>query len=499
MILPLITQILTSSLKTITSGAAQQRCATDVPAAMTARSSNLRAMRTRTVRFGLVFGLLQTFALSYSFGDITTIGVVSEESNTYYPDDFVGYSSSAQLDVPAPKGTFTQDFNTLGEVVWTVTWQAPAGHVIEIAPPAGWENGSLYVQFQAGLSGGVSHYDTTPTLTLYGESGDSLGSYTGSSHYMMVRPTSANTVNAVCSWDLTMGNTYRASAISLTTTVPAGINDNINAAIGTFNLGGYLSAYSATPADPGQWISIVAITPSDISVKDSAKTDLTSGSSTVELLLNEGGPSLPFDFLIANNGHLDLTGVSVSISGPDAADFTLTTAPAATVQWFSEFPFTVTVTAGTLGEKNATLSITSNDADENPFSIALIARTLQATTLDSDSDGMSDAAEYQLRELGFDWQVTQLDLVSTLMDHASKAGLYSTSEVQAIHAPAPVIARDEATGKFTLTMDWKKATDLSTFLDFPVTSPEVSVNAQGDIEFEFSAPEDAAFFKVDVE
>ena len=209
------------------------------------------------LRGPIVSGLLLLAAgIPCSFGAISTLGTVSEETNTYY--DLFGSSSTARINVPSPQGTFTQDFSTLGEEVWTVSWQAPAGQFIEIAPPSGWDSGNLLVEFQAGLSGGVSHYDTAPTLTLIGESGDSLGTYTTGS-YMMVRPTSANTVNARAWFDLTPGSNYRVTGISLSTTVPAGINENINAAINTFHIWGSLSSGASGLTDPGQWVSLQGI------------------------------------------------------------------------------------------------------------------------------------------------------------------------------------------------------------------------------------------------
>lgn len=46
-------------------------------------------------------------------------------------------------------------------------------------------------------------------------------------------------------------------------------------------------------------------------------------------------------------------------------------------------------------------------------------------------------------------------------------------------------------------MDWEKSTNLSDYFDFPAPPNGVSVNAQGDIEFEFTSPENAAFFRLE--
>lgn len=101
--------------------------------------------------------------------------------------------------------------------------------------------------------------------------------------------------------------------------------------------------------------------------------------------------------------------------------------------------------------------------------------------------------------MGFDWQIPQQERVNSLNAGANAAGLYFPAQVQALHSGVPLISRNPATGLFKLTMDWKKATDLTNFSDFPAAQAEVSVNAQGDIEFEFSSPDSAAFFRVEAE
>jgi sulfatase modifying factor 1 len=48
---------------------------------------------------------------------------------------------------------------------------------------------------------------------------------------------------------------------------------------------------------------------------------------------------------------------------------------------------------------------------------------------DSDADGLSDNAEYRLRDLGFNWQVAQTSLVATLLENAEAAGLYTSDSI----------------------------------------------------------------------
>ncbi len=106
----------------------------------------------------------------------------------------------------------------------------------------------------------------------------------------------------------------------------------------------------------------------------------------------------------------------------------------------------------------------------------------------------------RLAALGFNWQFEADAFVNTLYANANGAGLFTTSQVQARHTGTPLISCNPATGKFKLTMDWKKSTNLTDFLDFPAPpGSAVSINPQGDIEFEFPSTDNAAFFRIEME
>lgn len=152
----------------------------------------------------------------------------------------------------------------------------------------------------------------------------------------------------------------------------------------------------------------------------------------------------------------------------------------------------------TAGILSATLEIASNDADENPFLIQLTGRTLSYTE-DSDGDGLSDAAEFDMAALGFDWQVSQPELVDVLFANANGANLYRLDQVQALNVNTPLISRDPATGRFKLTLGLRKSTNLADEVPFPMTPAQTAINVDGELEFEFDGSEDAAFFRVGAE
>jgi alpha-tubulin suppressor-like RCC1 family protein len=79
-------------------------------------------------------------------------------------------------------------------------------------------------------------------------------------------------------------------------------------------------------------------------------------------------------FTIENTGLgvLNLTGSPfVTVTGSHAADFTIISAPAATVVSGGSTTFQVTFDPGAVGVRTATLSIDSNDGDENPFNYSI--------------------------------------------------------------------------------------------------------------------------------
>src|ERR1043165_4634347 len=83
------------------------------------------------------------------------------------------------------------------------------------------------------------------------------------------------------------------------------------------------------------------------------------------------GTTASLSFTILNTGNADLTGLGITIDGPDSALFTLTVLPFAPVPGPGFATFTVQFSPTALGAASAVLHIASNDANENPFDINL--------------------------------------------------------------------------------------------------------------------------------
>ena len=106
-----------------------------------------------------------------------------------------------------------------------------------------------------------------------------------------------------------------------------------------------------------------AITNGDVTPITSDGTDF--GSNTVSSGYTD------HTFTITNSGAATLHVSGVSTSGAQAADFLLISVPATSVDAGQTTTFIIRFTPGTLGARNATLHVTSDDADEGDYTFAV--------------------------------------------------------------------------------------------------------------------------------
>lgn len=148
-----------------------------------------------------------------------------------------------------------------------------------------------------------------------------------------------------------------------------------------------------------------------------------------------------------------------------------------------------------IAQGNTLVTLTATDAAGRTASTAFNVLVVTYTQ-DTDGDGLNDGPEVQMAALGFNWQVAQPDLVNALHTGANGAGLYTTSQIQALNVDTPLIQRNPTTGIFKLTIGVQKSTDLQNFTPFPMTAPQTLINPQGKLEFHFTAPGNTEFFRV---
>ncbi|WP_243471520.1 LamG-like jellyroll fold domain-containing protein [Winogradskyella sp. MH6] len=118
-------------------------------------------------------------------------------------------------------------------------------------------------------------------------------------------------------------------------------------------------------------------------------------------------------FIIENSGFADLNIGSISISGSNAADFSVTSSPSAVVTGGSSTTLEITFNPSATGDRNATITIVNDDSDENPYNfsirgtgyngIACDSYSLHSATFESGLDGWTSGGVDASRENNATW------------------------------------------------------------------------------------------------
>ena len=77
-------------------------------------------------------------------------------------------------------------------------------------------------------------------------------------------------------------------------------------------------------------------------------------------------------FTVFNTGALSLTLAAATITGADAGSFSITTAPTSPLASNTSTTLVITFDPSTIGVKNALVTIPNNDANENPYTFAIL-------------------------------------------------------------------------------------------------------------------------------
>jgi hypothetical protein len=108
---------------------------------------------------------------------------------------------------------------------------------------------------------------------------------------------------------------------------------------------------------------------------DSSGCNLTDNQSKIQLgnvKINKIGASRIFT--IKNSGNATLSSLSIRKAGKQTADFQIGKLSKTSIPAGGTATFTVNFKPKAKGIRNATIAISSNDADENPFDIILTGR-----------------------------------------------------------------------------------------------------------------------------
>jgi Abnormal spindle-like microcephaly-assoc'd, ASPM-SPD-2-Hydin len=109
----------------------------------------------------------------------------------------------------------------------------------------------------------------------------------------------------------------------------------------------------------------------EISTEQPLLTNLPTGGTKAFGTIVLGSP-VSLVFTIKNTGTANLNGLTITKSGADEAEFTVTSSPTSPIAApTGSTTFTVQFNPATSGAKTAAIHIANNDKDENPFVINL--------------------------------------------------------------------------------------------------------------------------------
>jgi hypothetical protein len=144
---------------------------------------------------------------------------------------------------------------------------------------------------------------------------------------------------------------------------------------GNVYVAGYSVATWGTPENPyaGDFDAFaVKLGKPEINIKYDA-TNIPDGGS-YDFGSHETGTDTDVTFTIENTGTINLTLTTpLSLGGADAGQFSIQEQPTSPVLASGNTTFTIRFTPTSLGSKTASLSISNNDTDENPYNLTLTA------------------------------------------------------------------------------------------------------------------------------
>src|SRR5205814_1686189 len=125
-------------------------------------------------------------------------------------------------------------------------------------------------------------------------------------------------------------------------------------------------------------IAVISVTGNGNYINDgdttvSGSNDTYFGSTSVIY-----GPPIEHTFNVINSGTGNLTLGTVTIGGPQAADFTVTAQPADVVPPGIFTTFKVRFAPTARGIRSATVNFASNDFSKNPFDFAILGNGLSS-------------------------------------------------------------------------------------------------------------------------
>ena len=204
------------------------------------------------------------------------------------------------------------------------------------------------------------------------------------------------------------------------------------------------------------------------------------------------GQPLVFSATLLNLGSSPLSITDITLDGAFAHDIALPLQ----ILPSGRQDFRITSTAANGGNFSAPLTIVTNDPDEANFDITFRSRVF-ADNVDTDNDGLSDAAEWHLSGFGFQWNVPNPNLLEILVNEGHRAGVHTESNFLKGDARSATGKRAPASGMATIRLRLEQGADLNSLE--PTAMQDVLITPEGKLQIPVGTPGTTGFFRFALE
>ena len=180
--------------------------------------------------------------------------------------------------------------------------------------------------------------------------------------------------------DNTPAYTFNIKLYEATNVIEVHVVDNFNSGTMTIGLENYDGTASTTSYHGNGSVSNQAFryTPTcgvvmvpEIAVEQPVGTDRVDGTASVDFGTRNVAETSSLTFTVRNTDAAPLSLGALTFTGANATDFSVTTAPAASVAGYGSTTFVIAFTPLQSGARSAVLHLANNDSNENPFDITL--------------------------------------------------------------------------------------------------------------------------------
>ena len=366
-------------------------------------------------------------------------------------------------------GGIIQSFsiNDGGQVAFTVRYLSePERYEAYLYTPGG-AAGSKLVYNGKFAGSNLAGWDTSGTAEVVAAPGEQWGAASVASLTTTVdapQTVISQPIN-VPNWPYDLSFDYEFTATAGTLKIMLGTTE-VGSVAAPENLAGAPAHFSTTVSDPsllgvpglvlsmmlegadgsGVLVNNIDVTPANLPgmvVEQTPDVVVTNNASFDfgPVLSGETNSAYTFTIFNRNTSGVPLTNLAVEKIGPNFSDFTVSDLAVTSLADGESTSFTVSFAPQNGGNLQGQIVLTGNDPNHSPLRINVTGYGL-STSVDADSDGLNDAAEYRMSALGFDYKTAQRELVNTLSSNANAAFLYS----QAQYDDNRVAGRADVTG-----------------------------------------------------